>query len=169
MLKIIIILAIAIPTLAALIYGSPFIPTPWHAAEKMLKVAKLKKGQKVYDIGCGDGRIMYLAARDYDVEAIGIELSPLVYFWAKIRNFFWKSKAKIIFRDARLYDLSDADVIFCYLLPNTLGFYKNKFKSELKKGTKIVSYAFEIPGWKPTQSTKRDRSKKLSPIWIYEI
>jgi DNA-directed RNA polymerase beta subunit len=54
----------------------------------------IKKGEKVYDIGCGDGRMVYLAAKDYKANAVGLELSPLVYALAKIRQFFWRSKAK---------------------------------------------------------------------------
>lgn len=156
------------PTLSALINGAPFVPTPFKAVNRMLKEAKLKKGDKIYDIGCGDGRIVHLASKNYEVNAIGFELSPFVYVLARIRHFFWRSKAKIKFANFKRHDLSDADVIFCYLLPETLVKLEPKLSSELKKGARIISYAFPIKNWREKLKIKSDREQKLAPIWIYE-
>lgn len=160
--------AILIPTLKALVYGAPFVPTPMTAVKKILASAKIKKNEKVYDIGCGDGRMVYLAAKDYNAEAVGFELSPLVYALARIRHFFWKSKAKILFRDFKFYNFENADVIVCYLLPETLARLQTKLDLELKKGTRVVSYAFPVGNWKPSAKIERNTHENLAPIWIYE-
>lgn len=156
------------PTLAALVNGAPFVPTPMNAVEKMLGLAKLKKGDRIYDIGCGDGRIVYMASKKHEVNATGFELSPFVYLIARVRKFLWKSKAQIRFANFKNHNLSDADVIFCYLLPETLSKLEPKLNKELKKGTKIISYAFPLKAWKETVKIASDPANSLAPIWIYE-
>ena len=164
-----IMIVVMIPTLKALLRGAPFVPTPMEAIKKMLTFAELKPGSKIYDIGCGDGRSVYLAAKDYQAEAVGLELSPLVYCLAKIRKFFWRSKAKIKMKDFYFYNLSDADAIVCYLLPETLKRLKEKLEAELKPGTKIISYAFQMQGWKEKHLEQRNPELNMAPIWVYEI
>lgn len=156
------------PTLSALVNGAPFVPTPMLAVEKMLKAANLKKGQRVYDIGCGDGRIVHEATKRYGVKATGFELSPFVYVVARVRKLLWRSKAEIKFANFKKRDISDADAIFCYLLPETLERLAPKLQAELKDGAKLISYAFPVTSWKETKKIPRDAAKRLSPIWIYE-
>lgn len=167
-LQMILVILLLIPTIIALVTGAPFVPTPMKRVKKMLALAKIKKGEKVYDIGCGDGRMVYLAAKNYQANAIGLELSPLVYLLAKIRQLFWQSKAKIYFSDFRFQNLSKADVIVCYLLPESLARLQQKLDLELKKGARVVSYAFPIGTWKVKQRIERDPEQNLAPIWMYE-
>jgi SAM-dependent methyltransferase len=165
---VIVMVAILIPTIYALIRGAPFVPTPLQAVEIMLKEADIKKDEKLYDIGCGDGRMVYLAAKNYQANAVGLEISPVVYLLARIRHFLWGSKAKVLFRDFKHYDLSDADIIVCYLLPETLAHLQNKLDKDLRKGTRIISYAFPIGDWKAEKKIERQEGLKLAPIWIYK-
>jgi|GEM_PF-400567 len=158
---------IIIPTIIAMATGAPFVPTPMDRVKKMIALAKIKPGEKVYDIGCGDGRMVYVAANDYKANATGFELSPLVFCLARIRKFFWGSKAKIQFTDFRYKNLSDADVIVCYLLPESLARLQPKLDAELKKGARVISYAFPIGDWKVTHREERDRDHNLAPIWVY--
>lgn len=169
LLQIILLFLLMIPTVIALVAGAPFVPTPMRGAEKVLKVAGVKKGETVIDIGCGDGRFCYLAANKFGANSIGYELSPLVYLWAKIRQLFWKSKAKIKFGDFRMHDISEADHIVAYMLPDTLIKFIPKFEKELKKGTRVTSYAFRIGDWVPVHLEPADKEKNLSKIWVYEI
>jgi len=159
---------ITIPTIIAMSTGAPFVPTPMPRVKKMIALAKIKPGEKVYDIGCGDGRMVYIAANDYGANAVGFELSPLVYLLAQVRKFFWKSKAKIQFTDFRSKKLNDADVIVCYLLPESLARLQSKLENELKKGARVVSYAFPIGTWEVTHREERDRAQNLAPIWVYK-
>ena len=74
--------------------GGPFVPTPFKSVHTVLKYAKIKKGEKVYDIGAGDGRFIHFASKDYGADATGFEMDPFVYFIAKMRQRFfgWKGK-----------------------------------------------------------------------------
>lgn len=162
-----ILILILVPTIMALVNGAPFVPTPMEAVEKMLRLAKIKTGEKVYDIGCGDGRMVYLAAKKYGADATGFELSPLVYATARIRHFLWRSKAKIRFANFKKRDLGNADVIVCYLLPDTLARLQEKLDRELKKGARVISYAFPVGNWKPAYRQERDTVKNIAPIWVY--
>lgn len=166
--NLVIFLLILIPTMMALINGAPFVPTPMEAVNKIMKAAKIKKGDKVYDIGCGDGRMVYIAAKDYQADAVGFELSPLVYIMARVRHLLWGSKAKVLFRDFKHHNFKDADVVVCYLLPETLAKLQPKLDRELKKGTRVISYAFSIGNWKVKQRIERDANHNLAPIWVYE-
>jgi SAM-dependent methyltransferase len=168
-LMIVSFLFLVVPTMVALISGAPFVPTPMRACRKMLKLAGIKKGDKVVDIGCGDGRMVYLAANEIGADAVGYELSPIVYVLAKIRQLLWRSKAKIKFGDFRMHDLSEVDHIVCYMLPETLEKFIPKFEKEMKTGAKISSYAFHIGKWAPVHLEESDSSEKISRIWVYEI
>lgn len=167
-LALVILMVISIPTVMAMINGAPYVPTPMDRVKKMVALAKLKKGQRVYDLGCGDGRFVYIAANKYGAKATGIELSPMVYLLAKLRQLIWKSKAEIRFGNFKFHDLSDAEVIFCYLLPETLQKIQPDLNKQLKKGVKIFSYAFTIPHWKLIGQQARDAKKNLAPVYIYE-
>lgn len=164
----VVLFLLVVPTLMALIHGAPFVPTPMEAVEKMLKTADLKEGDKVFDIGCGDGRMVYLASKKYKANATGYELSPIVYGLARIRKLFWGSKAKIVFGNFKTKNFKDADVILCYLLPETLARLQEKLDKELKKGAKVVSYAFPIGSWQAHQRVERDPAKNIAPIWVYQ-
>jgi len=164
----VLLFVLIVPTVMALVHGAPFVPTPMEAVEKMLKTANLKEGEKVYDIGCGDGRMVYLAAKEYKATATGYELSPLVYALARIRKLLWGSKAKIVFGNFKTKNLRDADVIMCYLLPETLARLQEKLDTELKKGARVISYAFPIGSWEAYKKVEKDGPKNIAPIWVYQ-
>lgn len=147
--------------------GGPFVPTPMKAVHEILKHAKIKKGQKVYDIGAGDGRFLHFAEKDYKAQATGFEIDPFVFLLAKIRRIFWHWKGEMIFGSFLKQNLKEADIILCYMLPRTLKKFRQKFFRRLKKGTRIVSYAFQIKDLKAKEVIPKN--KKMSAIFIYEI
>jgi SAM-dependent methyltransferase len=162
---------ILIPTLIALIWGAPWVPTPKNRVRKMLDLAKLKKGETLYDLGCGDGRLVHIASAEYGIDAVGFEFSPVVYAMAKIvQPFYWLkgSRAKIKFKNFYNSDFSDIDVITCYLLPHSMVTVGKKCERELKKGSRVVSYAFPVLAWEPNHREKRQRKKAYGPIWVYK-
>mgnify|MGYP001615957993 FL=1 len=157
-----------IPTTYAMIAGAPFVPTEMAQVERMLKAANLKPGMKVYDLGSGDGRLVHKAAKLYKVDAVGYEFSPLVWLWAKFLSIFWRSKAKLRFGNFWKKDLSDADVIFCYLLNHSMNRMKLHLLPQLKPGALIVSHAFRIEGLEPWKKLPRLEVERLGPVWIYK-
>lgn len=160
---------ILIPTLYAMMKGAPFVPTPMEQVRRMLKAAELKKGDVIYDLGSGDGRLVHTAARLYKAKAIGYELSPIVWAWSIVLSLFWHSSAKLRFGNFWSKDVSDAKVIVCYLLPPAMENLKKNILPQLKPGTLLVSHAFQIEGWTPYKKLERDVEKKLASVWIYKI
>jgi len=147
--------------------GGPFVPTPMPAVHEVLKAAKIKPGDKMYDIGSGDGRFVHFASKNYSAKATGFELDPFVFFLAKIRQWVWGWEGKVIHGNFLKHSIKDADILICYMLPRTLAKFQKKFDAELKKGTRVVSYAFHIGSWEPKKLIPR--KGKISQIFVYEI
>ncbi len=121
----------------------PFVPTWKKVAFKMIELANLENKEKVYDLGCWDGLILFLAAKKYNCEFIWIEKKIDVYLIAKIRSFFYPNvhiKKADFFKE----DISDADVIFVYLFPEIIKNLEEKITKECKEETLIVSHGFEF-------------------------
>jgi cyclopropane fatty-acyl-phospholipid synthase-like methyltransferase len=133
----------------AFLFGAPFVPSTNPVASKMVELARLKKGQTVYDLGSGDGRILKLAAQK-GVRAIGLEINPWLVLYTNLRYAFGKhpGTAKAIWRNFWNQSYADADVIFVYLLPWYMDKLAKKLKKELKPGALVVTNSFIIPGWK---------------------
>jgi len=128
-----------------------FVPTPQEVVEDMLRLANVQKGDVLYDLGSGDGRIAITAARKYGIKATGIDIDP-----ERIREANENAKKAgvtnlVQFRQENLFtaDFRDATVITLYLLPDLNVKLRPKLWNELKPGTRIVSHQFEMGGWKP--------------------
>jgi SAM-dependent methyltransferase len=145
----------------------PFVPTPIEVVDKMLELAEVKKGDVVYDLGSGDGRIVIRAAKKYGVRAVGIEMDRLLL--AKARK---DAKAAgvshlVEFRaeDAMKVDLTKATVVTLYMLPWFNEAMKPSFKKYLKPGARIVAHDFGIEGWQPDKTVKLpDPEKKVGGL-----
>lgn len=127
----------------------PFIPTPMKAVRAMLEFAGVKKGDRVYDLGCGDGRLLLEAERKGAI-AIGYELSIPTLLLAKVRCFGRKN-IHVKYGDFWKKDLSDADVIFCYLLLDKMALFEKTVWPTLKPGCRVVSHMFPMPTVKPAK------------------
>jgi hypothetical protein len=139
-----------IPDLILAIRQSPpFIPTFGRDLKKMMTIAEIKKGDIVYDPGCGDGRLVFAAAAQ-GAKATGFE-------YAKQRSLFHKNSS-IVYGDFGLQDYTNADVVFCYLLPDFMKKFYAKIWPQLKPGCKVVSNSFRIKDLTPAKS---DRSVYL--------
>ena len=140
----------------------PFVPTPVEVIDKMFELAEVEKGDVVYDLGSGDGRIVIRAAQKYGVRAVGIEMDSLLL--AKARK---DAKAAgvghlVEFRaeDALKADISKATVVTLYMLPWFNEAMKPSFKKYLKPGARIVAHDFAIAGWQPDKSVKLTEPEK---------
>ncbi len=145
--------------------GAPFVPSSRKRAEKMMEFARIRKGEKVYDLGCGDGRLVFMAAKKGAV-AEGFEVSPVVYFWAKVKKFFGKHGGKITRADFWDMKFEDADVIFLYLFPGLVARFEKEVWSRLKKGTRVISNGFPFPNITPTEKWKPEGTK-IHKIFVY--
>ena len=161
-------LVLLVPTTYTMIKGAPFVPTQMKQVDRMLKAVPIKPGMKVYDLGSGDGRLVHKAAKKYKAKATGFEYSPLVWLWAKFLSLFWRSEAKLKFGNLFKQDLSDADVIVCYLLPGPMKKMREEIYPKLKKGAFIVSHAFHLPDAKVWKKLPKDPNQKLAAVWIYK-
>jgi hypothetical protein len=165
--ELIAVCVVMVPTMYVMITGAPFVPTQMAQVRRMLKAADIKKGDRLYDIGAGDGRLVHHAKTEYGADSIGYEYSPLVWTWSKILNLFWRSGAKLRYGNMWKQDFSDADFIVCYLLPKAMNRFKKEIWPTLKPGCKIISHAFSVPDLKPDKKLPRNRDQKLGPVLIY--
>ncbi|MBU3665737.1 MAG: methyltransferase domain-containing protein [Chthoniobacterales bacterium] len=127
-----------------------FVPTPQAAVERMVELADIKPGDKVYDLGCGDGRIVIAAARRHGVRATGIEIDPGCVRASRenARTAGVEKLVEIRQEDIFKSDFSDADVVFLYLLP-ALNERLMPQLSKLKRGARIIAFDFAMGDAKP--------------------
>ena len=135
-----------------------YVPTPPEVVEAMLKVANVKAGDVVYDLGCGDGRIVVTAAQKYGARGVGIDIDPQRIKEANenVQKAGVGDKVKIMQADLFETSLSEATVVTLYLLPSLNVKLMPKLMKELKPGTRIVSHAFDMGDWKPEQTINVD-------------
>jgi hypothetical protein len=131
----------------------------------MLELGKLQPGDRIADLGAGDGRVLILAARDYGTVGFGVEIDPIRVLLAKF--FIWRKRVhrSVKIHWGNLYDaeLHDFDVITLYLTRETNQRLRPFLEEGCEPGTRIVSYAFPIPGWSPVVIDDRNL------IFVYEV
>jgi SAM-dependent methyltransferase len=151
---------------------APKVGSPEHAVEKMLEVANLKPGEIIYDLGCGDGRILIAAASKYKVKGVGIEISDHLARTAadQVKKAGLQEQVKIIHGDFMKTDLSDANVVTLYLATAANDMLRPNLERYLKPSTRVVSYDYPIPGWKPIETSETEgRSNAVHTIYLYQV
>jgi len=128
-----------------------YVPTPQEVVEDMLRLADVKKGDVLYDLGSGDGRIAVTAARKYGIRAVGIDIDP-----NRIREATENARrggvAKLVqFRQQDLFaaDFREATVVTLYLLPDLNLKLLPQLQAQLKPGTRVISHQFDMGDWRP--------------------
>jgi len=171
-------IVILMTMLASLWLLVPYVPTPRKVVQFMIDKANLKGDETVYDLGCGDARILIAAKKKYpDITAIGYELPIGVWMIAKF--MVWKSGLPITIHLQNYLkpNLSDADVIFLYLVPEVMHKLRKKLNEELGKGTKVISHGFAFPDKEPIEVERcplpswhimRPPKKKGPRVYVYE-
>ena len=131
-----------------------FVPTPQEVVDAMLKLAKVTKGDVVYDLGSGDGRIPITAAKTYGARGVGIDIDPqrIKEATENLKNAGVGDRVKFLNQDLFTTDISEATVVTLYLLPSLNLKLLPKLNKELKPGTRIVSHAFDMGEAKPTET-----------------
>ena len=136
--------------------NAPFVTTPAEVVERMLAVAEVGKGDVVFDLGCGDGRIVIEAARRFGAHGVGIDINPQRIAEAREKARRAGVARLVEFREQDLFDadLRGATVVTMYLLPAVNLALRPKLLSELRPGTRIVSHAFDMGDWKPDREVE---------------
>jgi hypothetical protein len=148
-----------------ILVGAPWQPTSMSVVRKMLSMADTKHGDIVYDLGSGDGRIIVMAAREFNATSLGIEISPLLVFLTKVKVTIYQlsGKVNVVWGNFFNHDLNKADIVTLFLLQDTNQKLQIKLEKELEPGTRVVSHIFTFKDWKPL---KVDSEAK---IYLYRM
>jgi len=149
--------------------GGPFVPAPKKVIREALKLANLKPGEILYDLGAGTGNVLIIGEKEFEARVVGFEFSPILFFLAKLNFLFHRIKGKIYFQDFFNSRISDANVIFLYLTPKILEKLREKLKKELKPGTRIVCFSSPIPSWQPAKILPLKKTKNKINLYLYII
>lgn len=141
----------------------PYVPTPQPVVDRMLEMAKVRKGDVVYDLGCGDGRIVIAAARDRGARGVGIDIDPRRIAEARENAEKEGVSDRVQFMVADLFesDFSQATVVTLYLLPVLNQRLRPQLWRQLRVGTRVVSHDFDMGGAWPPERMERVAGKTV--------
>jgi SAM-dependent methyltransferase len=145
--------------------GAPYVATPRQTARQMLELAQVGPEDVVYDLGSGDGRLLWLAAQEFGAQAVGIEIDPFRYTWTKMMIRFkgLQGQVEVIRADFFKVDLSAASVVTAYLLRDTNRKLMEKLRRELPVGARVVSRKYIFPDWNLFQEDP------IEELYVYQM
>ena len=151
---------------------APYYPTPETIVTKMLELGELKAGEKMFDLGSGDGRIVITAAQKFHADAVGVEMDKDLYKQStdKIRKLGLEKTARIINGDLFKQSYGSADLLTVYLLPLSNQKVAPMLEKQLKKGTRVVAHDFEFP-WQAEKvvTIEDDGEGRSHTLYLYRI
>jgi predicted RNA methylase len=148
----------------AFLTGAPFVPSNKPTSAMMIELANIKANSVIYDLGSGDGRLLFLAKKKGGKKIVGIEINPLLVLYTNIRILFSRQKEiRTYWGNFWTTNLSDADIVFVYLLPWKMEKLAQKLTRELKPGARIVSNSFIFPKWKLVEEDKKTH------VYVFEM
>lgn len=132
----------------------PYVPTPPEVVDMMLKIANVTKNDVVYDLGCGDGRIVIAAAQEYGARGVGVDIDPQRIKEARdnAQKAGVTDRVKFLQQDFFATEIGEATVVTLYLLPAINLKLRPKLFQELKPGTRVVSHNFDMGDWRPEKT-----------------
>ncbi len=154
----------------ASLIGAPWVPTFKKNLLNSLTLAQIKPGETVYDLGCGDGRWLTAAAKLTPAKKIiGVEISLLPYFLAKVRRLLSpeRQRLEVFYQNFYQFDLNPADVIYIFSLPKVMAKLEPKLARELKPGARLVSLAFKLPHKEAEKVLQAE--PKAMPLYLYRF
>lgn len=145
--------------------GLPWVPAREKRIRKALQMAGLQPGERLFDLGAGDGRVLILAAREFGANAVGIEISPAHCLIAWLRALLSGYSRRINIRCGSFFStgVEEADVIFAYVTPAHASRLRPFLERQLKNGTRVVTLSAEMEGWQPDDIDKSDL------VFLYRI
>ena len=144
--------------------AGPYVPSPQSVVSDMLRYAEVSAGDFLIDLGSGDGRIVLTAAKVFGARGFGVEIKDDLVRKSNeaAKNEGLADRVRFMKQDLFKTDLSQATVITMYLLPDTVNLLKDKFLSELRPGTRIVSHDYPLTGWLPEKQEQFDLEEKIN-------
>lgn len=153
--------------------GDPFVPIPQDVIPVMLRLASLRPGETLVDMGSGDGRILFVAAEEFGARAVGVEADPELArkSRAKARELGLAGRVVVHNKRFRSVSLRSTDVVAMYLSSYAMGLVAKKMAKELRGGARVVTFDFEIFGWTPSRVVQFTPKgwKKEHPTYLYPI
>ena len=147
-----------------LFYDALWTPTRKEDYNRIAQLANLQPKTTFYDLGSGSANILFYLSKKYDIDCVGIEISPFWYFYSKIKSLFYK-KVKIKYGNFHKHSISKADVVYVFLLPKTYPKLKNKIDKELNRGAKLILSYWPFEDSKPKNTSKKEDS---APYYLYQ-
>ncbi|NPA05619.1 MAG: methyltransferase domain-containing protein [Crenarchaeota archaeon] len=152
---------------------APWIPTPVEVIRVALRLAWVGPGDVLYDLGCGDGRVVVIAARDFGVRlAVGVEIDSLLAEAARYhaRRCGVSGRVRIVEEDFRRVSLAPATVVYLYLYPSINEALRPKLEAELRPGSRVVTIDFPVPGWVPVRMRRVEDSRGITrTVRVYMV
>lgn len=147
------------------LYGLPPVPTKPERIRKALQLADLQPEETLYDLGAGDGRVLFIAARDFGANAVGIEVGPIqcALIWLRAAAHGFENQVKIRWANFYKADVSDADVVFVYATSKEIRKLASRLEKQMKQGARLVSISADFPEWEPSAFDKHEL------IFVYEM
>lgn len=144
-----------------------YVPTPFAVVDAMLDLGDVKRGDVLYDLGSGDGRIPVTAAARFGIRAVGVDINPTRIAEARTNAKEAKLTDRVTFRNEDLFetDIGEATVVTLYLLPELNDKLRPRLLKMLKPGTRVVSHAFGMTDWKPEAT----REVEGTTIYLWRI
>jgi tRNA G10 N-methylase Trm11 len=148
-----------------------YYPTPPETVDEMLRMAKIKKGDVLYDLGSGDGRIPIAAAKQYGIRAVGIEIDPKLVTEAEENARQANVAGLVRFRNEDMFriDVSEATIVTLYLSEKLNVLLRPKLLRELRPGSRILSHDFRMGDWKPEQTIRVPWGKLYRTIYLWTV
>jgi ubiquinone/menaquinone biosynthesis C-methylase UbiE len=150
---------------------APFVTSPQPVIDQMLSMAGVRRDETVFDLGCGDGRILVAAAKQFGAKAVGVEMSDVLVKRAlgQAQAAGVSDRVQVIKGDLRDVDVSQANVVTLYLMTEANDMLRPKLEKELKPGTRVVSLDFKFRNWKPSRVERVENQRHNYTIYLYEM
>lgn len=150
---------------------APFVASPQNVVTEMLQLADLKKDEMLFDLGCGDGRIILEAAQKFGAKAVGVELDDGRYKECvrKVQEAHLEGRVEVVHGDLLSLDLKRANVVTLYLLTSANERVKPNLERDLRKGARVVSHDFQITGWTPSKVKEIKENWGSHTLYLYTV
>ena len=164
-LSILLFILISLWMLVPALYGLPVVSTKPERIRRALQLANLRRHEVLYDLGAGDGRVLFIAAREFGAHAVGIEVGPVqcMLLWLKINASGLADQIRVRWADFYKADLHEANVVFVYATSKEVAKLAPHLVEQMKPGSRLVSISADFPDWEPLSFDNRDL------IFVYEM